>query len=94
MLLGVEWPGDCECGNRNSTERFLSFLLRDSGKVCGLSRMQIMTGRPHDFVPAAVITVLSMYRRHVGSNEMKELSGGPWKKASLSGHSSEQNDGI
>ena len=35
-----------------------------------------------------------MYRRYVGSNEMKELSGGPWKKASLSGHSSEQNDGI
>ena len=36
MLHGVEWPGDCECGNRSSMERFLSFLLRDSGKVCGL----------------------------------------------------------
>ena len=36
MLLGVEWPGDCECGNINSMERFLSFLLKDADKVCGL----------------------------------------------------------
>ena len=32
VLRGVEWPGDCEWRNINSMGRFLSFLLRESGK--------------------------------------------------------------
>jgi hypothetical protein len=96
MLRGVEWPGDCECGNRKVWKNVYYLCWGTQVKCVVLtviSRIHIMNGRPHGFVTEAVITVLWSYRRYVGSNKTKELSGRPWKKASLSGHSSEQNDG-